>query len=163
TCLVLAGGIPQLRSEPQSRHPPAARMVPPQTGHSAGPPAARSSQAPRTTSSSVDPAGSNSLIAERSVCSLMACVAKQSEDAGRDLADQRQPVGLDRFLRLVDEQLDRARLGGVAAQEAGLLQIRQMGVNGRGGVQADGLADLTNGRRVAVFAGVLADEIEDLF
>jgi hypothetical protein len=60
------------------------------------------------------------------------------------------------------EQLDGARLGRIAAQQAGLLEVRQVRVDGRGGRQPDRLADVAHGGRIAVARRVLLDELEDL-
>src|SRR3954451_22657724 len=86
------------------------RIGPPQTGHSAGLPATRSSQASRTTSASVNPVGSNSLIAERSVigcrmssgASLVATGPNSnlSEDSDH-LAEHRHVGAADRLHSLV--------------------------------------------------------------
>src|SRR5439155_24573839 len=48
------------------------------------------------------------------------------------------------------------------AYETQLLQVRQVRVHGRRRSEADGLPDVANGRRVAVPARVLLDEVEDL-
>src|SRR5690606_32921729 len=79
-----------------------------------------------------------------------------------DLADQRQALSADRLPGLVDQELDRARLGRIAPQQADLLEVREVGVHGRGGVQPDRLADLTDRGRIAGLLRVLADEVEDL-
>src|SRR5687767_8961815 len=62
-------------------------MRPRQTGHSAGPPAARSSHTPRTTSSSVDPDGWNSRIAERPVARSSVSLSLRSSVAGAFMSD----------------------------------------------------------------------------
>ena len=52
------------------------------------------------------------------------------------------------------EQLDRARLGRVAAQQAELLEVGQVRVHGRRRGEADGLADVAHRRRIAVLRRV---------
>src|SRR3954451_13483744 len=82
-----------------------------------------------------------------------------------DLADERQPLGLHERLHGVDptlEQLDGPGLRGVAAQEADLLEIREVRVHRRGGGETHGLADVAHGRRIAVLRVVLLNEVEDL-
>ena len=63
--------------------------------------------------------------------------------------------------RLV-EHLDRPRLGRVPPQQPGLLEVGEVGMHRRGRRQPDGLADVPHGRRIAVLARVLLDEVEDL-
>ncbi len=91
----------------------------------------------------------------------------QERSARRDLAEERQPVLLDRRLfaaRLapVADQVERAWLRRVAAQEAGALEIREMCVDRGGGGEPDGLADLTHGRGIAVPVDVVDEELPDL-
>jgi hypothetical protein len=62
----------------------------------------------------------------------------------------------------LEAHLDRPRLGGVAAQEALLLQGREVGVDGAARRQADGLADLSDTGRIAPFADLEVDELENL-
>ena len=89
--------------------------------------------------------------------------------AGGDRAEERQPLGADDPADAVDrvphrpvEQLDRAGLGRVAAQQPDLLEVGEMGMHrGRRG-EADSFADVAHGGRIAVLGGVLADEVEDL-
>ncbi len=73
-----------------------------------------------------------------------------------------RPPPAERLLGLVDEKLDRARLGRVAPQEPDLLEVREVGVDGRRGGEAHGLADLAHRGRVAGLRRVLADVVEDL-
>ena len=64
--------------------------------------------------------------------------------------------------RLAADQLERARLRRVAAQQPGPLEVREMGVHRRRRGQADLLADLAHGRRVAVAVDVLDEVVPDL-
>src|SRR6185436_7624248 len=77
----------------------------------------------------------------------------------RELVDVR--LGDRRRLRLA-AQLDRARLRRVALDEARALEVREVSVNGRGGREANRLADLADGRRVPVRVRVLRQEVENL-
>ena len=70
--------------------------------------------------------------------------------------------GVDGLLGLVEQQLDRPRLGRVAPQHPVLLEVREVGVHGRRGGEADGLPDLADRRRIAVLGRVPLDELEDL-
>ena len=63
---------------------------------------------------------------------------------------------------LAADQLERARLGRVAAEQAGALEVRQVRVDGRGRGEADPLADLAHRRRVAVAVDVLDEVVPDL-
>src|SRR5512139_3812371 len=82
--------------------------------------------------------------------------------AGRDLPDQRQARWANGLLRPLHHHLERARLGGIASHHTQALQLGEVGVDRRGGVQADRLADLPDRRWIAVAAQVAADEVEDL-
>ena len=85
--------------------------------------------------------------------------------AGGDLADDgKAPADhrVGRLLRPVDQQLDGARLGRVAAQQPDLLEVREVRVHGRRRGEPDRLADVAHGGRVAVLRRVLLDEVEDL-
>ena len=87
--------------------------------------------------------------------------------AGGDLAEQRQPVhvGLATAAALgaaVAEELERARLRRVAAEQSGALEVREVRVHGRRRGEPDRLADLAHGRRVAVPVDVLDEEVPDL-
>jgi hypothetical protein len=106
---------------------------------------------------------------------LLDVLLGQDRLAGRDVADQRQPRP-DRAAHAVDhvlhgtgeilthavQQLDGARLGRIAAQQPEPLEVGEMRVDGRRGRQADGLADVPDGRRVAVLSRVALDEVEYL-
>ncbi len=84
---------------------------------------------------------------------------------GGDVTHEREPGRLDRRPDGVGrpvEQLDGAWLGRVAAQEADLLQVRQVGVHRRRRGEADRLADVAHCRRVALARRVALDEVEDL-
>jgi len=59
-------------------------------------------------------------------------------------------------------ELDGAGLGGVALEVALTLEHGQMGVDGRRGVEADGLADLAHRGGIATLAQALGDEFENL-
>ena len=59
-------------------------------------------------------------------------------------------------------ELDRAGLRRVALDQPDALEVREMGVYGRGRREADLLADLAHGRRVAVVVDVRDEELPDL-
>jgi hypothetical protein len=60
------------------------------------------------------------------------------------------------------DQLEGARLRRVAPQQPGPLEVREVRVDRRRGREADLLADLADGRRVAVAVDVLDEEVPDL-
>ncbi len=62
----------------------------------------------------------------------------------------------------LDEDLDRARLGGIAAQHAGALELGQVRVHGRRRVESEGAADLADRGRVAGLVEMTLDVLEDL-
>jgi hypothetical protein len=72
-------------------------------------------------------------------------------DIGRRLVEVAAPV----------RELDRARLGCVPAEQADPLELREMRVHGRGRAEADGLADLPDGRWVAVLVDERPQVVED--
>jgi hypothetical protein len=59
-------------------------------------------------------------------------------------------------------QLEGAGLRRVALEQPGPFEIREMGMDGLRRREADRLADLANGRRVAVAIDVLRQEAPDL-
>ena len=63
---------------------------------------------------------------------------------------------------LAADEVERARLGGIAAQQPETLQVGEVRVHRRRGREPDGGADLAHRWRVAVLRGVLVDEREDL-
>ena len=63
---------------------------------------------------------------------------------------------------LAADQLERAWLRRVAMQQAGPLEIRQVRMHRRRRREADVLADLAHGRRVAVLVDVLDEVVPDL-
>ena len=63
---------------------------------------------------------------------------------------------------LAADQLERARLGRVALEQPGALEVREMGVHGRRRGEPDLLADLAHRRRVAVGVDVLDEVVPDL-
>ena len=63
---------------------------------------------------------------------------------------------------LAADQLERARLRRVAPQQPGPLEVREVRVHGRRRGEADLLADLAHGRRVAVAVDVLDEVVPDL-
>ena len=63
---------------------------------------------------------------------------------------------------LAADQLERARLRRVAAQQPGPLEVREMRVDGRRRREPDRFADLADGRRVAVAVDVVDEEAPDL-
>ena len=80
------------------------------------------------------------------------------------MTDEREP-GRDRLPHVGGrpvEQLDRPRLGGVASQLARTLEVGQVRVHGRGGGEADGLADVPHRRRIPEVRRIAFDEVEDL-
>src|SRR5581483_11061362 len=93
----------------------------------------------------------------------------EQRSTGGDLADERQPRhvlrlrgrGL-RLAPLAPDQLEGARLRRVAPEEPRTLEVRQVRVHGRRRGQADLLADLADGRRVAVPVDVLDEVVPDL-
>ena len=89
---------------------------------------------------------------------LLDVLLGEQGDAGGDLPDQRQRP---RRPQVVDE-LEGARLGGVAPDEALALEIGEVGVHGGGRGQVECRADLAHRRRVAVGADGLADERQHL-
>ncbi len=62
----------------------------------------------------------------------------------------------------VEAHLHGPGLGRVATQIPLALEHGQMGMDGRGGGQPDGFADLPHRRRVALLPQAVADELEDL-
>src|SRR6266550_324266 len=62
----------------------------------------------------------------------------------------------------VGDQLDRARLAGVALDQAAPLELVEVVVDGRARAQADRLADLAHARRVVADLGHVPDVVEDL-
>ena len=89
--------------------------------------------------------------------------------AGGDRAEQRQPFGrpmpriaADGVADRAVEQLDRARLGRVAPQQADPLEVRQVRMHRRRRREPDRLPDVAHRRRIAVPRRVPADEVEDL-
>ena len=64
--------------------------------------------------------------------------------------------------RRLERDLDRARLGGVAAEVALVLQRGEVRVDRGGRREADRLADLPHARRVAALADLGVDELEHL-
>jgi hypothetical protein len=93
---------------------------------------------------------------------LLDVLLGQHGRAGGNAADDGQATRAHGLLRLVDEQLEGARLGRIAPQEADLLEVREVRVDGRRRGQADRLADVADGRRVPVLGRVALDELEDL-
>ena len=63
---------------------------------------------------------------------------------------------------LAADDLEGARLGRVAAQHPGTLEIREVRVHRRGRGEAHLLADLAHGRWIPVLGGVADDEVVDL-
>src|SRR5436309_11120847 len=63
---------------------------------------------------------------------------------------------------LAANELERAWLGRIAAQETRPLEIRQVRVHRRRRREPDRLADLADGRRVALPLAVLDEELPDL-
>src|SRR4029079_7658148 len=59
-------------------------------------------------------------------------------------------------------ELDGARLRGVASEQPDALEVREVGVHGGGRGEADLLADLAHGGRVAVAVHVGHEELPDL-
>ena len=51
---------------------------------------------------------------------------------------------------------------GIAAEQAGAFEVREVGVHCRGRGEAHGVADLAHGRRVPVRVHVLDEELPDL-
>ena len=51
---------------------------------------------------------------------------------------------------------------GIAPQQADLLEVREVGVHGRRGREADRLADVPHRRRISVLLGISPDEVKDL-
>src|SRR5262249_61266912 len=66
------------------------------------------------------------------------------------------------FDMLAADQLDGPRLGRVPLQEPRALEVREVGVHGRGRGKPDGLADLAHRRRIAVPVDVVDEEVPDL-
>ena len=62
----------------------------------------------------------------------------------------------------VAAQLERARLGRVALDQPGALEVREVRVHGRRRGEPDRLADLAHRRRVAVRVHVVGQELPDL-
>ena len=103
---------------------------------------------------------------------LLDVLLGQDRRAGGDGADDRQAPGahlvdgsLDRRTGAPGgtvEQFQRTRLGRVAPQDAELLEVRKVGVHRGGRGEPHRLADIANGRRVAVLLRIAADEVEDL-
>src|SRR4029078_6508383 len=60
------------------------------------------------------------------------------------------------------DQLERSRLRRIALEQACALQVREVGMDGRRRSKADRLADLADGRRVAVAIRVLDEKLPDL-
>ena len=85
---------------------------------------------------------------------------------GRDPSDQWQCRSrrrlLLRLLATPADELDRARLGRIALQQARTLEVREVCVHGRRGGETNCVADLSNGRRIAVRVHVLGEELPDL-
>ena len=84
--------------------------------------------------------------------------------AGGDLTDEWKTahVGLSRIRRPAPiHELDRPRLRRIALEHAGSLELREVCVDRRGRPQADGLADLSDGGRIAVLVDVLVQVLED--
>ena len=67
-----------------------------------------------------------------------------------------------RLLATPADELDRARLGRIALQQTRALEVREVRVDGRRGGETDGVADLADGRRIAVRVHVLGEELPDL-
>ena len=91
----------------------------------------------------------------------------EQRTAGGDPSDERQRRHRTRsrsrrLLAPPSDELDRARLRRVAPQQAGALEVREMRVHGRRGGEPDGVADLPNGRWIAVRVHVLGEELPDL-
>ena len=59
-------------------------------------------------------------------------------------------------------EVERARLGRVALEQAGPLEVGEMGVDGRRRGKSHCLADLAHRRRIAVVVHVLDQESPDL-
>jgi hypothetical protein len=72
-------------------------------------------------------------------------------DIGRRLVEVAAPV----------RELDRARLGWVAAEQAGPLELRQVRVHGRRRAEPDRLAYLPDGRWIAVLVDERPQVVED--
>ena len=97
---------------------------------------------------------------------LLDVLGREHAGAGGDVAHERHVAdgtALDAWPEpeLVVE-LDGPGLGGVAAQEALVLEGREVGVDRGARGEADGLADLADARRVAAAADLGVDELEDL-
>src|SRR5213079_3167416 len=60
------------------------------------------------------------------------------------------------------QQLDGPGLGRIAPQQADLLQVGQVGMDGGRRGQTHRLPDVANRGRIAVLRGVALDEVEDL-
>ena len=109
-------------------------------------------------------AGAGEVLGQR--VELLDVLLGQDTGAGGHVADQGhvadRPGVHDHLGRRVVADLDGPGLGRVAAQVALALEHGQVGVDGRGGGEADRLADLAHRRRVAAVADRLGDAVEDL-
>jgi hypothetical protein len=96
---------------------------------------------------------------------LLDVLLGEQRPARGDLADERQPVDVGRAPALglrVPAELQRTRLGRVALDQAGALEVREVRVHrGRRG-EPDRLSDLAHRRRVAVLVDVVGQELPDL-
>src|SRR5713226_1322153 len=84
--------------------------------------------------------------------------------AGGHVADDGDRHGVAPLLVDFDvlDELDRARLAGVALDQAATLELVEVVVDGRARAQADRLADLADAGRVVPGLGDVADVVEDL-
>src|SRR5688572_16138165 len=91
---------------------------------------------------------------------LALVLVREDTATGGDLAIER---GLDQGLRGPDHprEAQRARARRLLLEFAGLFELREVVVDGRGRGEPDGLRDLAHARRIPVLGGVRADERED--
>ena len=89
----------------------------------------------------------------------------QQRPARSDLADQGEPVHVCRPRGLgpgLAAQLEGARLGRIALDQPGALEVCEMRVDGRRRGQPHGLAYLTHRWRIPVLVDVVREELPDL-
>src|SRR5262245_4695690 len=98
----------------------------------------------------------------RDVEVLLDVLLRQDRLARGDLAHEWQAGGTHGLLGPLDHHLEGTRLGGIALDHAEALELGEVRVDRRGGMQPDGLADLADRRRIAVLLQVTTDVVEDL-
>src|SRR5262245_19354490 len=97
---------------------------------------------------------------------VLDCLLGEQRPAGGDAPDEREGrrrrAARRPLLALAADELDSAWLCGITLEQTGTLEVREMRVHRGGRSEADRVADLTDGRWIAVLVDVRGEELPDL-